>query len=235
MSILDGLTAAQRDHARVMIGTVYAQQFPQRAAVIVMETALVESGIQIYANPNVPESMAIPHEAVGSDHASVGILQQQVPYWGTAADCMDPATSTVKFLFGGTGGSAGLNDFDWQHMTTGEAAQAVQVSAYPDRYQLQEQTATQIVEALWPTNVTPDTGTATPLTDSSEDDEMKFELIQVTGTDAVYAWSPAGTWWHVPNRSWETVALKSPQCLGKRVVGQAEFDLSNAIARSARA
>jgi hypothetical protein len=181
VTILDGLTPAQRDHARVMVQTVSSQGFPQRAAVIVMETALVESGIKIYANSNVPESLAIPHEAVGSDHRSVGILQQQVPYWGTAADCMDPATATVKFLFGGSGGSAGLKDFDWQHMTTGQAAQAVQVSAFPDRYQQQEQTATQLVGALWPASHTPDAGTVRPLTPTTAptEDEDMYTLYQI--------------------------------------------------------
>jgi hypothetical protein len=126
-----------------MLAEVHAYGLTPRAGVIVIETAIVESGIRIFANPNVPGSMAIPHEGVGTDHASVGVLQQQVPMWGNVRDCMDPATSTRKFL-------DRLVQFNWQSMRTGDAAQRVQVSAYPDRYQQQEQWAIQIVNALWP-------------------------------------------------------------------------------------
>jgi len=135
----------------------------QKAAVILIETGLVESNLTIYANPNVPASMAIPHEAVGTDHASVGPLQQQVPSWGTAADCMDPHRAGLKFLHG-AGGNPGLltlppyrfqmvgypHATSWTELPTGSAAQAVQVSAYPDRYQQQETAAQQIVAQLWP-------------------------------------------------------------------------------------
>jgi hypothetical protein len=139
----------QTAHAKAMIAEVQAYGLPERAAVIVMETALVESNLLIWANWNVPESLNIPHDAVGSDHASVGPLQQQVPMWGTARDCMDPAKSTRKFL-------DRLVQFNWQSMSTGEAAQRVQVSAFPDRYQYRESEAIQIVNELWSEVVTPE-------------------------------------------------------------------------------
>lgn len=142
------LNARQTVHAKAMIAEVRAYGLPERAAVIVIETALVESSILVYANPNVPSSMSIPHDAVGTDHASVGPLQQQVPMWGTAHDCMDPAISTRKFL-------DRLVRFNWRAMSTGEAAQRVQVSAFPDRYQQRESEAIQIVNALWGDIVTP--------------------------------------------------------------------------------
>jgi hypothetical protein len=142
------LNDTQRAHAQAMVREVQAYGLNIRAAVIVIETALVESNILVFANPNVPESMSIPHDAVGSDHASVGPLQQQVPMWGTARDCMDPAASTRKFL-------DRLVRFNWESMPTGEAAQRVQVSAFPDRYQQRESEAIQIVNALWGEIVTP--------------------------------------------------------------------------------
>lgn len=157
-----GLDAAQFAHAQTIIDTVRSENLPARAAIICLETAIVESRITIDANPDVPTSESVPHEGEGSDHASVGIYQQQVPSWGTAADCMDPAKSTLKFLHGG-GSNPGLtnlpgyrfefvgypNAANWQRIPTGDAAQAVQVSEYPDRYQQQEGWATQIVYALW--------------------------------------------------------------------------------------
>jgi hypothetical protein len=48
-----------------------------------------------------------------------------------------------------------LVQFNWQSMSTGEAAQRVQVSAFPDRYQQRESEAIQIVNALWGDIVTP--------------------------------------------------------------------------------
>ena len=162
MTTIPGLTAAQVSHAAAMVAEVRRRGLPQRAAVVVIETALVESNLRIYANGNIPASMAIPHEAVGYDHASVGPLQQQVPSWGTALDCMDPAKACAKFL-DGAGNNPGLLHLpqyrmayvghgtatSWTQLPTGSAAQAVQVSAFPDRYQQQEARATQIVAALW--------------------------------------------------------------------------------------
>lgn len=46
------------------------------------------------------ESLALPHDAVGSDHASVGILQQQVGpgfSWGSVSEAMDPQHALEAF------------------------------------------------------------------------------------------------------------------------------------------
>lgn len=75
----------------------------ERGIVIALSTALVESGLKMYANKKVPESMSLPHDAVGSDAFSVGLFQQQVVrgangwWWGDAATCMDPAKSAGLF------------------------------------------------------------------------------------------------------------------------------------------
>ena len=90
---------------------------------------LTESGLRVYANSNVPESMSLPHDAVGSDHASVGIFQQQVPGWGTAADCMDPARSTIKFL---TALKRQGQIPPYRGALLWKRVQAVQVSAFAD-------------------------------------------------------------------------------------------------------
>lgn len=205
------LDAAQAAHATAMIGEVQRRGLPQRAAVIVIETAIVESNIRIYANWNVPASLYIPHEGVGNDHASVGILQQQVPSWGTAADCMNPALAAGKFL-AGAGDNPGLLTLpgyrftdvgypgatSWAQIPTGSAAQAVQVSAFPDRYQQLEADATAIVARFWAWH-TPDTTSPVPL---SEEDDM-YTLYQIakgtTNAGRVYA-VRAGSkpWWLSP-------------------------------------
>ncbi|MBC6767329.1 tape measure protein [Corynebacterium amycolatum] len=103
---------------------------PFDATQIALATALVESGdpMLMYANNAVPESLQYRHDAVGSDHDSVGLFQQRDNgAWGTVAQRMNPYDSAVMFY-------RELKKFDWQSMQPGDAAQKVQRSAFPDRY-----------------------------------------------------------------------------------------------------
>lgn len=103
---------------------------PFDATQIALATALVESGdpMLMYANNAVPESLQYRHDAVGSDHDSVGLFQQRDNgAWGTVAQRMNPYDSAVMFY-------RELQKFDWQSMQPGDAAQKVQRSAFPDRY-----------------------------------------------------------------------------------------------------
>lgn len=68
-----------------------------RGIQIALSVALVESGMKNYANSNVPESLNIPHDAVGSDHDSLGLFQQRCPMWGPAEVLMNPALSAGLF------------------------------------------------------------------------------------------------------------------------------------------
>ena len=103
------------------------------AAQIALATALVESGspMKMYANNAVPESLEYRHDAVGSDHDSVGLFQQRDNgAWGTVAQRMDPYESAKLFF-------DALKKIEWQNMEPGAAAQAVQRSAFPGRYSVQ--------------------------------------------------------------------------------------------------
>ena len=69
------------------------------------------------------------------DRDSVGMFQQR-DAWGSREQRLDPRQSAKMFFLGGHAGQRGLLDFaDRDQMGIGEAAQAVQVSAFPDRYQ----------------------------------------------------------------------------------------------------
>lgn len=101
----------------------------RRAARMAIMCAMDESSLRVLANHSVPASETVPHDGYGSDHASVGLFQQQVPGWGTAAQCMDPRHSTRHFLskldtLYGTARFLGVPQ--WVQI------QAVQVSATPD-------------------------------------------------------------------------------------------------------
>ena len=63
---------------------------------IALATASQESGFTNYANDGrgsdlafdqlgIERSLLLPHEAVGTDHGSVGVFQQQWPWWGNDA------------------------------------------------------------------------------------------------------------------------------------------------------
>jgi len=90
-------------------------------------TALVESNLTMYANASVPASLNYPHDAVGSDHDSVGLFQQRQAGWGTLAQRMNPRASAGLFF-------NKMMTFNWRAMDPGAACQRVQVSAYPGRY-----------------------------------------------------------------------------------------------------
>ena len=103
----------------------------KKGAIIGMATSLVEAGnpLKMWANSKVPASLKFPHDAVGSDGTSAGLFQQQQNgAWGTVADRMDPYRSAGMFYkaLKAVGG--------WETMEPGAAAQAVQRSAFPDKY-----------------------------------------------------------------------------------------------------
>lgn len=112
----------------------------QHAIVIAFMTVFAETRWWMYANSNVPESLNYPHDAVGSDHDSCGLFQQRpsIP-WGTVAELMDVTYNGRAFYGGPQGPNAGnppglLDIPGWADMGYGQAAQAVQGSAFPDRY-----------------------------------------------------------------------------------------------------
>lgn len=104
-----------------------------RGIVIAFATVSVECDWVMYANAKVPESLALPHERVGSDGFSVGLFQQQIVktangyWWSDAATCMDPYKSARLFF-------ERLKKRDYNTGDPGAHAQAIQGSAFPDRY-----------------------------------------------------------------------------------------------------
>lgn len=75
------------------------------------------------------------------DRDSIGMFQQR-DAWGSAAARLDPYQSAKMFFLGGSAGQRGLLDLTNRNsLSMGEAAQAVQVSAYPDRYAQHESEA----------------------------------------------------------------------------------------------
>lgn len=143
---------------------------------IALMAALTESSLRMLANTSAwPESTRFPNDGNGGDHDSLGLFQMRpLAGWGTVAQLMD-STYQARAFFGGDNGPnhgspRGLLDIPgWRQLPPGAAAQAVEVSAFPDRYARFEPVAEAIITALahragnQPTKVTETTAVVFPL------------------------------------------------------------------------
>ncbi len=131
-SSVPGLTNEMMSNARTIVTVGRSLGVPDYGIVIALATALQESGLR---NLNY------------GDRDSLGLFQQRPSTgWGTPAQVMDPAYSARLFYGGPTnpnkGRTRGLLDIPgWQTKTVSQAAQAVQLSAFPNAYAKWETTA----------------------------------------------------------------------------------------------
>jgi murein DD-endopeptidase MepM/ murein hydrolase activator NlpD len=144
------LSEVQQGHAVTIAEVGTAAGLPERGVVVALATALQESGLHNLANETVPESLNYPSDGKpGSDHDSVGLFQQRPSMgWGTVAQIMDPVYSAGKFY------EKLLRLDGWEAMSIAEAAQAVQISAFPDAYADHEEQAWQIAGWILGSGVT---------------------------------------------------------------------------------
>lgn len=128
-------------HVATIVQVGVQEKVPPRGWTVAVATAMQESTLRNLANSTVPESLALPHEGVGADHDSVGLFQQR-PGWGTVAQRMTPTYAAGKFF-------AALVKVDgWEGMPLARAAQAVQVSAFPDAYAKWQSEAERLVKLV---------------------------------------------------------------------------------------
>ena len=119
------LTDEMRGNAQIIIDVGRSLGVPDEGIVIALAAAAQESGLR-----NVHHG----------DRDSLGLFQQRPSAgWGTVEEVLDPVRAATAFYGGGAnpnpGRTNGLLDIpDWQTMTLTQAAQAVQLSAYPDHY-----------------------------------------------------------------------------------------------------
>jgi len=128
-----GLDAEQSENARLIIRIGRELGVSDRGILIALGTAMQESWLR---------------NLDWGDRDSLGLFQQRPSTgWGTPDQILDRERSTRVFY----GGPADPNGSDtrglldipgWQDLSYADAAQAVQISAYPDRYAQWEQPAT---------------------------------------------------------------------------------------------
>ncbi|MFC0506236.1 hypothetical protein [Micromonospora costi] len=123
----------QVKNAKAIIAATKKSGLDERAAVISIATSLQESKLE-----------NLGHLGDANDHDSLGLFQQRPSSgWGTPEQITDPQYSTMAF-------QKGLKQVDgWQNMPLTDAAQTVQVSAYPDAYAQWEQQAADLVAQHW--------------------------------------------------------------------------------------
>lgn len=162
----EGIGSVEKaEYVQTIIGVGKAMNVPEKGILAALATTIQESGIKNYANDGVyntaknpadatlgdkatpilefsKKSLSFPHDAVGSDATSVGLFQQQA-WWGTMGGStwetdpngtikrlMDPTFQAQKFY------NSLLAVPNWETMGVGQMAQKVQVSAFPDAYNL---------------------------------------------------------------------------------------------------
>jgi hypothetical protein len=136
-----GITAAQQSfepsaeqlaNAKAIVDAGKAMNLPPRAWVIAVATAAQESTLQ-----------NLGHLGDRNDHDSQGLFQQRPSTgWGTPEQITDPNYAATAFY-------SGLKDVGgWDSMPLTEAAQTVQVSAYPDHYAKWEKLAGDLIKGV---------------------------------------------------------------------------------------
>ena len=124
----DDWSAEQLANARLIITIGDDRRVPNAGQVIAIATALQESRLR---------------NLRGGDRDSIGLFQQRPSQgWGTPRQLSDPAYQTQRFY------DKLLRTRGWEKMQVTEAAQAVQVSAYPKAYAKHVPAATRLVDTL---------------------------------------------------------------------------------------
>ncbi|MFD7552033.1 C40 family peptidase [Streptomyces sp. NPDC059816] len=139
----------QIPHARTIQATGVAMKVPVRGQIVALATALQESGLR-----NLDYG----------DRDSLGLFQQRPSMgWGTPEQVRAPVYASTRFY------ESLLKVSGWESMTVTQAAQAVQLSGFPDAYAKWEPLATALQKAIAPTltgDAKGEAGTGEPGADS---------------------------------------------------------------------
>jgi pimeloyl-ACP methyl ester carboxylesterase len=123
------LDSAQIANAHSIVAAANSMHLPPRAAVIAVATSMQETKLTNYGNLGG-----------ANDHDSLGLFQQRPSSgWGSPDQLTDPTYAATAFL------KALTQVPGWDSMPLTDAAQAVQVSAFGDRYAQWEHQASDLV------------------------------------------------------------------------------------------
>jgi hypothetical protein len=124
-----GYDADQLTNASIIVSVGAGRGIPVRGLVIAVATAIQESSLRNLGDLGQ-----------ANDHDSLGLFQQRPSQgWGTPDQLTDPVYASNKFY------DKLLTIPGWEQLPLTEAAQRVQVSAFPDAYAKHEADATALV------------------------------------------------------------------------------------------
>lgn len=163
-------------HAAAIVATGVERGVPEYGRVIALATSMQEASLLMYANETVEESLELPHDRVGSDEDSLGLFQQRGEGWGSVAERMNPGRSAELFY------DALLAVDGWERLSVTEAAQRVQISAFPQAYAQWEDDALQMLGTV--------TGVECPTGDGVPDSTLAAAVLDraMSQIDTPYVW-----------------------------------------------
>ncbi|WP_139417327.1 LysM peptidoglycan-binding domain-containing protein [Agromyces laixinhei] len=124
-SVSVALTEEMRSNASIIIEVGRSLGVPEQGIVVALAAAAQESGLK---------------NSDYGDLDSLGLFQQRPSQgWGTVDEVLDPVRAASAFYGGAQNPNAGrtvglLDIAGWESLTVTQAAQAVQVSEFPDHY-----------------------------------------------------------------------------------------------------
>lgn len=129
---VDGWDSEQVEHATTITRVAEDMGMSHHAVVVALATVMQESNITNHG-----------HLGPDNDHDSLGLFQQRPSQgWGEPEEVTNPEYAATKFF-------EKLKTIDgWEAMEITDAAQAVQVSAHPTRYQRHAKKAKRLEKAL---------------------------------------------------------------------------------------
>ncbi|WP_245720222.1 C40 family peptidase [Nocardia uniformis] len=143
---LDGYSDKQLALARMTIEIGRQRGISEHGITAALLAATTESDLRNFANTNVPESLRYDHDAVGSDHDSLGPWQIRASLHGAVgiAQLMNPTHQANWFY-------DQLEKIpDWPTMPPTALAQAVERSAKPEAYSHDIDRVAQLLSHLAP-------------------------------------------------------------------------------------
>jgi cell wall-associated NlpC family hydrolase len=190
-------TEEQRNNAKAIYEVGMSLGASMRDIQIALMAGLVESGLR-----NLDYG----------DRDSVGMFQQR-DAWGSREARLDPRQSAKMFFTGGNAGQRGLLDIsDRASMDMGAAAQAVQVSAFPDRYAQHASEAKGILSGIG------SGGTAVPTT------TVTVDGADVSGGDALAQIADLDSLVKGAKSSARTMPVTSPSVMEVNSLGEITAD-----------
>lgn len=148
-STSQSVTATRTDGQKVTLG---GEQLTNAATItaVAHEKAVSDRG-QVIALMAALQESTLRNLDYG-DRDSLGLFQQRAG-WGSATERQTPRYAAAAFFGGADGPNRGsppglLDTPGWEQMGLGQAAQAVQVSAYPDLYDRWEPVARAVLSAV---------------------------------------------------------------------------------------